>query len=743
MSNDPITDLPRPARPAPAGLTHGIEDEVDFRRILDLVLSGKWVVLGAAAIALLIGIAYLLVVAPSYQADGLVQVEEEKSGSGSSEASSLLFGTPVQTEAEIQILKSRMVVDQVIDQMNLLVDVRPRYFPLVGHAFARRQSAAVPHDALFGLKAYAWGGEFLSIPTLEVPPELVGVPLTLEVTASGYELRTDDGSQLLTGVVGEPARADYQGADISMFVREMRARVGTQFFVTRRARQQVQAQLVSKLSVAEKGRQSGVIGITFTGNQPRFVSDVVNNLEDAYLRQNVERRSAEAAQSLVFLEKQLPKLKDQVSAAQAQLNAYQLQHGSVDVTKETEIVLQRSVELETTRVQLMQQREEALQRFTSQHPTVKALDDQIKGIESEQGKQKGAAEKLPTTQQEILSLMRDLDVANQLYTEMLNSVQQLQVTKAGTIGNVRIVDHAIAPLSASSPKSGLVIPIAIILGLIVGVASLIVQVALLRGIDDPNEVEARLGISAYAAIPYSSQQGKMTLSRSRSRKSEQTLLALADSRDLAIEALRSLRNSLHFLMLESSNNVLMLTGPAPGMGKSFVTANLGAVLAQSGKTVAVIDADLRKGHLHSYVGLTQSPGVSEYVAQGAAIEAVVRATSVPGLSMVTNGTAPPNPAELLLHERFAEIVRYLSEHFDYVLIDTPPVLPVADAAIVARMAGCTLIVLKSAEHPMREIEETFKRLVQAGANVRGTIFNQVGRRVGTYGYSYYRYEKYS
>jgi tyrosine-protein kinase Etk/Wzc len=151
---------------------------------------------------------------------------------------------------------------------------------------------------------------------------------------------------------------------------------------------------------------------------------------------------------------------------------------------------------------------------------------------------------------------------------------------------------------------------------------------------------------------------------------------------------------------------------------------------------------LRKGHLHSYVGLTQTPGVSEYVAQGAAIEAVVRTTTVPGLSMVTNGTAPPNPAELLLHERFAEIVRYLSGHFDYVLIDTPPVLPVADAAIVARMAGCTLIVLKSAEHPMREIEETFKRLVQAGANVRGTIFNQVGRRVGTYGYSYYRYDKY-
>jgi tyrosine-protein kinase Etk/Wzc len=325
---------------------------------------------------------------------------------------------------------------------------------------------------------------------------------------------------------------------------------------------------------------------------------------------------------------------------------------------------------------------------------------------------------------------------------MLNSVQQLQVTKAGTIGNVRIVDHAIAPLSASSPKSGLVIPIAIILGLMFGIASLIVQVALLRGIDDPNEVEARLGISAYAAIPYSSQQGKMTLLRSRGRKSEHTLLATADSRDLAIEALRSLRNSLHFLMLESSNNVLMLTGLAPGMGKSFVTANLGAVLAQSGKTVAVIDADLRKGHLHSYVGLTQTPGVSEYVAQGAAIEAVVRTTTVPGLSMVTNGTAPPNPAELLLHERFAEIVRYLSGHFDYVLIDTPPVLPVADAAIVARMAGCTLIVLKSAEHPMREIEETFKRLVQAGANVRGTIFNQVGRRVGTYGYSYYRYDKY-
>ena len=289
------------------------------------------------------------------------------------------------------------------------------------------------------LRQFAWGGETIDVPRLEVPPSLVGKPLTLRAGENGqYDLFDDDGHMLLRGKVGEAAT----GNGISLFVRDFRAQPGTEFRLRLYSLQSVLKSLEDKIEVAEQGKQSGVIGITVKDRSPQLAADEVNAIEEAYVVQNIDRHSAEAQQSLEFLQKQIPQLKKSVEAAQQQLNDYQSRHGSVDVTKETELVLQRSVDLEETRLQLAQQREEALQRFTRDHPVVRSIDEKLVNIAQEQDKIKDQTGRLPSTQQEILSLTRDLDVANQLYTAMLNSVQQLEVAKAGTVGNVRVVDRS-------------------------------------------------------------------------------------------------------------------------------------------------------------------------------------------------------------------------------------------------------------------------------------------------------------
>lgn len=742
MPNDAmkVGTMPSPVIQAPTMLRG--DDEIDLRQLFDLLRSGKWTIAAITVAAILLGTLYVLLIPPTYEADGLVQVEEDqKSGSASSlsDISSLLLGTPVQTEAEIQVLQSRMVLDQVIEKMNLLVSASPHAFPLIGRAFARwNRDAQSPIDPPLGLKRYAWGGEQIEVSTFEVPGNLLGKKFNLITTKSGFELEDPSGTKLVEGLVGTTVTAQGRDGPITIFVRELRARPDTRFDVTRYSLPDTFKKLTDALRVSEQGKQSGVIAIDFTGPSPEFVSEVVNNIENAYLRQNVERRSAEAQHSLDFLGKQLPELKNKVDAAQAGLKAYQLAHGSVDVTQETELLLKNSVDLETSRLQLIQQREDALQRFTPEHPAIKALDAQLKSIEGAQQKLKGQSDKLPTTQQEILSLTRDLDVASQLYTQMLNSVQELQVAKAGTVGNVRVVDYALQPIDPSAPKPKLVLALALLVGAFLGTGFVLVQRALLRGIDDPTEVENLLGLATYASIPYTSGQRQIGRQISRGQGGDHILASIAKN-DLAVEALRSLRNSMHFLLLESSNNVVMLTGPAPGLGKSFVTINLGAVLALSGKRVVVVDADLRRGHLHKYASLDAGPGVSDYIVGDAAEQAVVRKTAVEGLMLVTRGTSPPNPAELLMHDKFATLVKHLSRGFDYVIIDTPPSLLVADAGIIGRLAGCTLLLLKSGEHPMREIEESYRRLTQVGVKVHGTVFNQVGRRLGSYGYGGYGY----
>ncbi|WP_156501271.1 GNVR domain-containing protein, partial [Alcanivorax sp. HI0044] len=242
-------------------------------------------------------------------------------------------------------------------------------------------------------------------------------------------------------------------------------------------------------------------------------------------------------------------------------------------------------------------------RFTREHPAYRTLIQQRGSLNQEKEQLNSQIKALPETQQEVLRLMRDVEVNQEIYVGLLNKVQELRIMKAGTVGSVRIIDKALVQPEPVKPKKPLVAILAAMLGGMGAVGYVLVKAAFNRGIESPEQLEEQ-GISVYASIPLSEHQQKVdrleALKRRRHKKNKEPipLLALSDPNDLAIEALRSLRTSLHFAMMEASNKVLMVSGPSPGVGKSFVTANLAAVLAQTGQNVVVIDADMRKGHMH-------------------------------------------------------------------------------------------------------------------------------------------------
>lgn len=724
------------------GGADGAEDAVNLRALFDMVKGGRWVILATIIFVVLLAQTYLYFATPLYGADALVQVETGKTNKDINSAlgdQAELLGNKSPVSAELEIVRSRMVLGSVIDKLNLEIVSIPRVFPFFGAAFQRRHAPAtqvgdVTKPPLGFLSGYCWGGETLELARLDVPSALIGKQLTLRVTADGFSIFLADGNKLFDGKAGEVASGTFEGQPVSVFVRRLIARPGSEFQLKRYSFLRSYNALLARLKVVERGTQSGIIAISLLSESRALAADTVRQIALAYQLQNVERRSAEAAQTLEFLKQQLPKLKDQLREAEQALNAYRSRNVSADISTETKLALDRSVSLETERLRLTQERQQLLEKFTAAHPSVKAVDAQIGLIDQQRGGSEAQIKALPDTQQQILRLTRDMEVATNLYTSLLNSAQGLEIARAGTTGNVRIIDLPVLADYPSSPDRRKISYISVAVGVILGTIAVFVLIALRRGVIDPAELERVVGLPTYASIPYSVEQRRLRIGGSRNAASR--LLAVGAPSSTATESLRSLRTLLHFALLEAENNVLMLTGPKPEIGKSFISINLAAVLAISGRKVIVIDADLRRGRLHGYVDDQKSPGLSDYIV-GADLPTVLRPTDVENLTLIPRGVSPPNPSELLMHPRFEELLKYCSENYDYVLVDTPPVLAVTDAAIIGRMAGCSLMVLKSAEHPMREIEEAINRLKQAGVTLRGVVFNQVGRSgINPYNYSY-------
>lgn len=731
-------------------------DEIDLLGMLGTLIDNKWLIIGATVASMSASLGYSLLATPVYKANALIQVEKKSSGLTGLDDLGASLGRESKSVTEIELIKSRTVVGKAVDELQLDLHVEAKYFPLIGKSIARRFTPAQEgelNNPWFGLDSYAWGGESLHIRQFEVPERWLNKPLTLQLTAGNeYSLQDEDGNELLRGKTGQLTEDKGFLVDVEAFS----ARVGTPFAVTLRPRLETVLAYQRQLQVSERGRDSGILNLSLDGTNPQQITTILNEISQQFVRQNIERNSAEAANSLTFLRDQLPKVKEDLDRASSELNAYRKKYASLDVAVETQGVLQQSVKLDAQLTELRLQQAEMDRRFTKQHPSYKALIQKIGELNREREQLAGNIRSLPESQQQILRLTRDVQVGTEIYSRMLNKIQELDVVRAGTIGNVRIIDEAAVDTRAPvAPKKTLILAMGTLLGALLACAFVLVRRALNRGIESPEEIE-KLGLPVYATVPLSDKQKEFEeILKLRRKRGESTddivpLLSEAHPHDLAVEALRSLRTSLHFAMLEASNNRIMISGPSPGIGKSFVSANLAAIIAQSGQKVLLVDADMRKGHIHRMFGTgVENQGLSGLLARDFSFEQAVHATKVPGLSFIPRGQIPPNPSELLMHPNFAAFLEEASSRFDLVIIDTPPLLAVTDAAIVGRLVGTSLIVTRFGVNPAREVDITVRRFAQNGITVKGAIFNALEKRASAYGrygyggYGYYQYEYHS
>lgn len=712
---------PPPGRPADPTLSE----------YLWTLRRARWTILAATGAAVALAALYLALAPRVYRGSTLLQVEHRlRAANGIDDQPGA--AEHAAADAEIENLRSRVIVGGMVDALHLDRIVGPRTAPVVGEllAGAWKEPGLAPPPARW-LAGFAWGGERIAVDELAVGADLLDRSLALTALGEGrYRVDDPDGQPLLEGRVGERAQAGEQGRQIALRVTALVARPGSGFVVRQRPRDDAIDDVRRDLRIQEKGKASGVLLLELDGADPVQLAGVLNGIAATFLRRDVERKNEEASRKLSFVESQLPGLRRDVESAEAALNAFRMRNGTVNLTEETRSLLTRAGEISREVTDLELSRSE-LQGFRDGHPSVVVAKSKLGVLQAEQEAVAARLRALPQAEATLARLETAASRARDLFDGLNRKAQELRLAKAATIGDGWVIDPANPPAHPVSPRPPFVIVLAMLVGLGGATAAVILRAGARRAAEDAEEVEGATGVPVLVAIPHSDRQAAV---RRRARRGGGPVAQLFDTApgDRAIEAVRTLRAAVQVALAGAPSGILAVTSPVPAVGRSFVVANLASALAGAGSRVLLVDADLRQGRLQRLLGLKPSIGLSGVLGTGSPIEpAIVHVGE--RLHVLPAGEIPGRPAELLAGRPFQDLLLAQAARYDVVLVNTPPVLPVADALAVGRLATATLMVVRAGAHGGRELALAAKQLQLAGVQLQGFVLNDVRARDGRYG----------
>lgn len=756
------------------------EDE-ELLHYLMLLWSRKLLVGTFLLLGCIVGVVIALSQNSLYQADALIHLETKQSGISLSQDITDLMSNESDAITEIEIVKSRMVLGKTVREQKLDIVSIPKSIPLFANLFSFLQ---MPVPEWGWLSSYGLIGESLEVESLSVVAELVGKPLIVSrLDENSYQVESPDGT-ILNGALGQ--MLSHPAGEFQINVANISARPGVEFSVEKVSELVALNRLRNSIKVAEKGRNSNLLNITLKGGDTQVAKKTLDQIIQTYVSQNIGRSSEEAEKSISFLEKQLPIVQNDLSEAENDLNEFRLKNESIDLAAESASVLERMIVIDTQLSELSLEEAELSRLYTQSHPRYTALLKKRATLAAQKESLTTAMQTFPETQQEILKRTRNLEVNQHIYLQLLNKKQELNVLKASTVGSVRIIDSAAVNPVPVSPNRTSIVAMCAFLATILGCGLVLMRSFLERNVDSPDDI-SKLNLPVYATIPRSVVEDEQA--------NRAFILARDYPAELSVEALRSLRTSLHFGMLEDGKGIVSITGPAPGIGKSFVAANLAYLCAESGSKVLLIDTDMRRGTVAQLFGLeNKTAGLSELLAGTIKLEQAIRPIAVGAgarniaednlrvqnrdlepeleavlegidllesdnsassgdesvqtghLSILPRGKAPPNPSELLMQDRLPNLLREAAQSYDLVILDTPPVLAVTDAMIVGRYADMNFMVVRHSQTRISEMEQVAKVFSINSVELSGAILNsydQKASKYGQYGYAYgyqYQYE---
>lgn len=686
------------------------DDEIDLIAIAKILWAKKWIVLAFTFVGLLVGFFLMRWMRDVYSSDALLQLDVSSSKTSAMVDIGSIFEQESPAEAEIRLIKSRHVLMEVVTKENLNYSSSPIGF---WNRLARKEGRmelslfSVP-DAV-KQESYEWIAETIS------PNE--------------FRLYSPLGGTLVEGSVGNTYRVPFAGDSLAICVSMMLAEPGQKFKLAELNVLEVAEGLKKSLNVAEDGKKTNILTLSLENRYSDKAASILNAVIETYVRQNVEMRSAEAEKTLEFLEEQLPSIKAKLDSAEGALTNYRHEVGTVDLTAEAKVTLDRQVHLKAQLLAVEQQIQENARLYTEDHPTMQAILQQQSRLKREIAKEEALVKDLPTTQQEVIKLQQEVKINNELYTSILNNIQQLRVVRAGEIGNVRIVDKACIRAKPIKPRRKIILLGGMLGGFLLGCGLIFLQRMMYgNGVTSASEIERETNVSVFSKI------AKTRMDNIPSYRERLFCLAAVAPENLSVEQLRLLRSALEFSFLDAGNKVLLVSGISPGAGKSFVSMNLAYLFAMMGKKVLLVDADLRKSRLSE----KKAAGLSDILCGKSNLEDVVDKVCDGAFEFLPIGKRNNNPNELLSSKNFEEFIKHSKESYDVVLVDTPPINLVADAQSIARYVDFALLVLRYRMDSIENIKEALAALDIAGVQKRAFVLNQCYNDGSFQSYGYYK-----
>lgn len=639
----------------------------------------------------------------SFKADCLVQIDTEANRStGLLGDLAKLAQSESKAETEAELIQSRAVVGPVIQELGL-----DNWWASKG----------------LTRKLQGKAGR-LQIPKMTLPPRQVGAPAWTLVALdadSNFILRDPAGRIALRGIVGQWADTLIGHDTLGILLESMESEPGEIFTISKLPFSSAYKLMAKKLTVAEKGKATGILQLGFSADTPERAANILNAIADSYVHQNVDVRSGESRKTLEFLQAQLPKVRFTLDSLEGILNSYRFKKGTVDIGSETRVILQERSELQQQLIELGQRRQELLRLYKEDHPSIEALEAQRTQLIRALAGSSNQVKQLPLTQQQLDKLVRDVQATSISYNSLQNNIQQLEMVRGGELGSARVVDRAIPPSRKTSPIRAVLV----ILGLGFGAAGaysfLFLKKLLRRGIEKATVLES-MGIPVLTQIPFSSVQ--KDADRKTKGKSPARPLAEVNPSDLTVESMRSLRIALDVSLTGSDRRIVAISGLMEGDGKSFVAQNLACLFAQTGRKVVLVDADMRLGHQHQSFGLRPSNGLAELLLGKTDLESALLGTGCEGLKLIPCGLDKNRPTELLSSPAFAQLLSVLSSRFDFVVLDTPPVLHVTDPLVVMRASTRSILVAKAGAHSRATVIEAMRRAKVADVQSVAMVLNR-------------------